>query len=98
MSRPTVTLTSYSTGFEDEADYDAWIAYVAAHIAEHVGFAVEVDACSFARPEFEDTVVDATPDQEASIREAVSYSLWDAGCGDNFDQPRAVPVPASERP
>ena len=45
MSRPTVTLTSYSTGFEDEADYDAWIAYVAAHIAEHVGFAVDVDAC-----------------------------------------------------
>ncbi len=44
MARIYVTLSTYDTGFEEEADWDAWTAYVAAHLDELVGEPVEVDA------------------------------------------------------
>jgi hypothetical protein len=93
VSGPSVKLTAYNTGFTDETDFDAWIAYVAAHIDETVGFDVEVDAFAFTGRNAggeHDEITGATDEQEIAIKEAISYTLWDQGCADNFDQQMAV--------
>jgi len=95
VSRPSVKLSAYHTGFTDEADFDAWISYVAAHLDEEVGFEVDVEAFAFTGRGAggdEDEVSGATDDQGEAIHEALSHTLWDRGCGDNFDQPLAVSV------
>jgi hypothetical protein len=87
---PTVKLTAYNTGFSDESDFDAWVAYVTAHLEAHVGFPVDVDAFAFTGRNAggaEDEIGGTDRECEA-IREAVSVSLWDQACADNFDQPR----------
>ena len=33
-----------------------------------------------------------TDEQAEAIHEAISYTLWDRGCGDNFDLPRTETV------
>jgi hypothetical protein len=88
VSRPSVRLTSYNTGFTLESEWDAWVAYVVAHIDEEVGFEVNVDAFAFTgrmAGGSEDEVSGATDEQEAAIREACSHTLWDRGCADNFE-------------
>jgi hypothetical protein len=88
VSRITVKLSAYHTGFSDEADFDAWIAYVDSHIDEAVGFDVDVNAFAFTgrASGFEDEVTGGTDEQQEAIREAVSHSLWDQACSNNFDQ------------
>ena len=40
----------------------------------------------------EDEASDATDEQAEAIHEVISYTLWDRGCGDNFDLPRTETV------
>ncbi len=83
MARITLTLTSYTTGFEDEADFDRWTSYVAAHIDEATGLDVTVEQTRFAAPgQFADAISGATVAQEESITEAVR-EMWDNASWDN---------------
>jgi hypothetical protein len=91
LSSAAVRLTAYNTGFTEEADFDAWVAYVTEHIEEAVGFPVEVDSFAFTGRNAggaRDEVTGATDEQAEAIRDALSNSLWEQACADNFDQPR----------
>ena len=84
MSAPTLTLTAYNTGFETEAEWDAWTAYVAANVDEACGFGVDVDSFALTgrgAGGTDDEISDATDEQEGTIREALS-DLWDRWCSE----------------
>ena len=72
----TVKLSTYSTGFADEADFDAWVDYVNEHIEEE---------CAFGDDGGDHDEIDTDDDDEAreAIEEALR-TLWDNGCADNF--------------
>jgi len=87
MTTYTVTLSAYSTGFADEADFDGWVDYVADHLEEECAFGddVEIDVDAFAfsgrNTGGNNDEIDTDSDDEAreTIEEALR-TLWDNGC------------------
>jgi len=83
----TVKLSTYSTGFADEADFDAWVDYVNEHIEEECAFGddVTIDVDAFGDDGGDHDEIDTDDDDEAreAIEEALR-TLWDNGCADNF--------------
>ncbi len=81
----SVHLSAADTGFDDEADFDAWVDYVSEHIDDACGFRVEVTAAAFTgrNATFEDEITAADDGQVEAIREALR-DLWDRGCAESF--------------
>ena len=93
MSTRTATLTLGRDGMggeSDEADFDAWVAYVSAHIDEATGLDVTVDTRG--KRDVQDDRIRATSDDPANsddaqtIRDAL-VTLWDAFCADTAAWP-----------
>ena len=93
MKTYTVTLSAYNTGFAAEADFDAWVDYVADHLEEECAFGddvtIDVDAFSFSGRDAGGNrdEIDTNDDFLAceTITEALR-TLWDDACADNFGQ------------
>ena len=85
----TVRLTAYNMGpYATEADFDAWVRYVAANIDEATGLDVTVDAFQFAGrgaggDEDEISGWETEEDRE-TIGEALE-ALWERGCMSSFE-------------
>jgi len=87
----TVKLSAYSTGFADEADFDAWIDYVNEHIEEECAFGddvtIDVDAFALSGRGAGGGHDEIDTDDDDEAREAIEEALrtlWDNGCADNF--------------
>lgn len=93
MTDATVKLTAYNTNFETEAEFDAWVSYVAAHIDDVTGLDVKVDSYAFTgrgaggtddeiRTFSEDLAICETHER---IIESALCDLWDRACADSFE-------------
>jgi hypothetical protein len=80
----TVKLTSYNMGTVTGRDYDYWIDYVDANIAEQCGFPVDVQAHRFGASVRKDAISADTAEQEETIRETLR-SMWDEFCDGAWD-------------
>ena len=79
MSDATITLGRDGMGEQaDEADFDAWVSYVCAHIDEATGLDVDVEVRG-ARDVQDDAITGM--DDRQPIHDAIQ-SLWDAFCAD----------------
>lgn len=77
-----ICLSAASTGFDDETDYDAWVAYVTGHVCEACDLpdTTEVDGGQFVGGPGVDLIYRANEEQEEAIRRWLSIDGWDAFC------------------
>jgi hypothetical protein len=84
-----VTLTSNNMGGNATSpDFDAWIEYVRAHLAETIGEPsdfVSVDSFPFGNGPAQDDVRGSATARD-TVREAL-HSLWDSFCAEGAVQP-----------
>jgi hypothetical protein len=74
-TRISVVLSTVDTGFELEAEWDSWVAYVDEHLDELVGEPVEVDGISWRARR------DAPHCDVIHVNDGVSMEEWDALMG-----------------
>lgn len=87
MSTPLVLLGRDGMGpAADEADFDAWVAYVTRHLESCVPFAVGVEAKSGGSSLQNDFIRNASDDQRATLGEALT-ALWQDFCADESAWP-----------
>lgn len=79
MAIPTITLTAYNFGTDDEDYWQKWIDYVCQNIDEKAGFEVDIDYFRKNFPADKDLIQNVTDEQEAHLR-AVLADLWDSFC------------------
>jgi hypothetical protein len=86
----SVTLTAYNLGPNTrEADFDAWVAYVAEHIDEATGLDVSVDAFAFTgRGAGGDKDNVSCDDEDRETIEEALEMLWERGCAESFKEDR----------
>lgn len=80
-----ITLSSANMGPQaTEADFDAWVAYVAREIDEALGIDAEVDQFAFTGPGFEgeDAVSGGTAEQREDVKRWLSGAGWEAFCAE----------------
>ena len=80
MQNVTLVLGRDGLGESTDRDFDAWVAYVSAHIDERAGFTVDVDV-AWPRDVQDDRVVGGTDEQRQAVVEAKA-SIWDDWCAD----------------
>ena len=77
-----VTLSPYNTGFSEESEWDAWVAFVCDRIDDAVGF--EVDVCAeqwSSRVIVFDDLITGDAEARTIVREAIQI-LWEAWCAE----------------
>ena len=86
-----ITLTSYSMGDIDQADFDAWLRYVCEHVDEACGVLVaEVDQFRMGTGHDRDVVEGGTEEERARVLEWLAHGGWDAFCADPAAWPAAT--------
>lgn len=85
-----ITLSSANMGGDaSEADFDAWAAYVTAHIGEAAD--LQGEAVTVTQRRFGDSSPDgvegASDECRATILDELAHGLWDAFCADGAAWP-----------
>jgi hypothetical protein len=76
-----ITLTAYNMGSDaTEADFDAWAAYVNAHIDEALGITTEIDQHPYRGGPADDTIRGASEIEEEEILTYLGTTGWEAFC------------------
>jgi hypothetical protein len=78
MSTPVLVLGRDGMGGGDEADFDAWVAFVCKRIDARAGFEVDVDVRG-SRDVQSDEIVGGT-DEEREIIDEAQEALWEEWC------------------
>ena len=82
-AKAKVTLHAGGMGNATEADYWAWVAYVASRIDEMTGLDVDVEATPFGVSLADDQVSSSAPEHVEALREALEV-LWGRFCMEDW--------------
>lgn len=79
--KPTITLTAYNIGTDDEEFWREWVDYVCQNIDEKAGFEVDIDTFRRNYPADEDRIENVTDEQREHLR-VVLANLWESFCAE----------------